>query len=150
MSGKVILLALLLSACAGRTTPPVVVTPPVDTTTTPPADTVPPVVVTPPDTTPPPVVVDTTLQILSLFVKPDSVSVKPGATVQFCPFFAFKGGNTAMPAEYFDKPDCVLYYNNGVSTQHRPTTEQQRIANRKCIEWEATGGTIEAALCDET
>jgi len=144
------------------TTPPVVVTPPTDTTpppvvVTPPADTTPPpvvpdsgIVVTPPDTTPPPVVIDTTLQILSLFVKPDSVSVKPGATVQFCPFFAFKGGNTAMPAEYFDKPDCVLYYNSGVSAQHRPTTEQQRIANRKCIKWEATGGTIEAVLCDET
>lgn len=93
------------------------------------------------DQPPPPPVVDTT--VTGLLLTPETVAVQPGDSVQFCAWVAFQDGAVAVRAS--DPPACHTRYQ--AAGLPAPDTSQQRIADGRCLQWSATGGTIAAELC---
>lgn len=93
---------------------------------------------------PGPIIVDSSLTVIGLDVKPDSVRVLAGQAQQFCAFIKFRGG--AIAQRLVDRPQCDAEYSRVMG----PTVSagQQAIADAFCLTWKATGGTITAAGCD--
>jgi len=116
-------------------------------------DTIPPVIDT--------LVIDSTLALMKIDVKPDSVQVfashnadgtpnndpaKP-KTQQFCPLLTFADGKIALPANYREFTVCASEYAKVPLAIRSVSAKQQARADSACIKWEATGGTITAAAC---
>jgi hypothetical protein len=103
--------------------------------------------------------VDSSLAMVKLDIKPDTVKVyasgpsntdptKYKTTQQFCAFIVFKDGKVAMRAQDKLHAECPVMYAQYYSLVKRSVTPaQQAVADKVCVQWSATGGTIGAEVC---
>jgi len=97
---------------------------------------------------PGPIIVDSSLTVIGLDVKPDTVkTLLAGQSQQFCTFIKFYGGAMALRAQ--DSPQCDPEYAKLPATARVVSATQQGIANVFCLTWKATGGTITVGGCDD-
>jgi hypothetical protein len=104
---------------------------------------------------PPPPSVDS-LTVAGIIVKPDSVkllAVAVGAVPtaanqqQFCAYVRLTSGHVALRAAQAAIPTCQTLYQTFSQTERAVTLAEQVVADRVCVAWTATGGTIAAAVC---
>lgn len=105
--------------------------------------------------------VDSSLAIKKIDIKPDTAKVfstrktdgtvnSVGITQQFCALVVFRDGKVALRAIEKDKPDCVNQYGKFPLAARSVSAKQQAVADKVCINWTATGGTIGAEICPTT
>lgn len=85
--------------------------------------------------------------ISNILVRPDTITVKPGTTIQFCAFPTFADGTVAMRDKDAIIPECVIEYNKFNDLQKKNTGSRLRNANLACFVWQTTGGTISTETC---
>lgn len=102
------------------------------------------------DTTPPvpdTVVVDSTLAVIGIDVKPDSLEIRSGQKQQFCAFVRFANGKIAQRARDRGLEYCDWVYPLYSPVARAVSPKQQTVADAVCVKWVAEGGTITAELC---
>ena len=85
-----------------------------------------------------------------LSVYPKTVTIDSTSTtrqVQFCAFVKFADGTTVMRDRDLVIPKCIEYYNTIPVEQRSTGGAKQRVANKMCLQWSTTGGTIENEVC---
>lgn len=88
------------------------------------------------------------LQIVKLYLKPDSVTIAPGQSVQFCAFLQYNDSTVVIRQQDQGTPECAAFYTSQfIAANKTPNTYQQTKANNSCIIWSATGGTIQQEVC---
>lgn len=85
-----------------------------------------------------------------LSVYPKTVTIDSTSTsrqVQFCTFIRFADNTMVMRDRDLVIPKCVEYYNTIPVEQRSVGGAKQRVANKMCLQWTTTGGTIENEVC---
>lgn len=91
---------------------------------------------------------DASVLIARLILKPDSAVVDTSGTVQFCAFLQYNDSTVVIRQQDQGTPACAQFYTTQfTAVQRQPNTYQQTKADRVCILWEATGGTIGQESC---
>ncbi|MDH5315294.1 MAG: hypothetical protein OEW44_02335 [Gemmatimonadota bacterium] len=100
---------------------------------------------------PPPVVdsVRADTLIVGLAVRPTTATLLPGQQQQMCGFVIFGDGQVVQRSVEQGNAVCDGFYRGGWAlTQRQPTAAQQAKADRTCLHWVATGGTVTLEPCD--
>jgi hypothetical protein len=85
-----------------------------------------------------------------LSVYPKTITIDSTSTtrqVQFCAFIKFADGTTVIRDRDLTIPKCIDYYNTIPVEQRSTGGAKQRVANKMCLSWTTTGGTIENEVC---
>lgn len=85
-----------------------------------------------------------TIGIAALETKPDSVTLAPGATQQFCAFVVFTDGQVAMRNPEKTISTCIDQYNKYPVQKRNPSSAQQSIADTTQVVWSVVNGTPSA------
>lgn len=80
-------------------------------------------------------------------IRPREVSVDTGGKVQFCAFLEYNDGSIVIRDRDKDKPTCITEYSKFDSVLRKSVGARLRNANTVCLQWQATGGTIENEVC---
>jgi hypothetical protein len=86
-------------------------------------------------------------RLVALVIKPDSVNLQPGATQQFCAFMKFSDSTIAIRDRDKSIPECVTFFSQFPDSLKANSGARQRKANAVCLQWQATGGTIDQEIC---
>lgn len=86
-------------------------------------------------------------KLANIQVVPKNPTVLPGATIQFCALLEFNDGSIVLRDKDALIPTCVTEYNKIDVALRKPIGARLRNANKVCLQWQATGGTIENESC---
>lgn len=84
-----------------------------------------------------------------LHIRPREVTVDTAGKVQFCAFLEFNDGSIVMRDKDLDKPICLNEYSKFDVGLRKSIGARLRQSNKVCLEWTATGGTIESETCSD-
>jgi hypothetical protein len=94
---------------------------------------------------PGPIIVDSSLIVIGLELKPDSVRILVRDTAVFCAFVEFHSGQIANRS--IAHPQCTTEYNKLPLFVRNVSAKQMASADSVCVQWSATGGTIGSEPC---
>lgn len=80
-------------------------------------------------------------------IRPKEVTVDTNGTVQFCAFLEFNDGSIVMRDRDKNIPTCITEYNKFNVSLQKSLGARLRNANTVCLQWQATGGTIQGETC---
>lgn len=86
-------------------------------------------------------------KLTNIQVVPKNPTVLPGASIQFCALLEFNDGSIVLRDKDTAIPACVTEYNKIDTSLRKPVGARLRNANKVCLQWQATGGTIESETC---
>jgi hypothetical protein len=86
-------------------------------------------------------------KLTGIQVVPKNPTVLPGAKIQFCALLEFNDGSIILRDKDKVIPACVTEYNKIDVALRKPIGARLRNANKTCVRWEVTGGTIEPEVC---
>ena len=86
-------------------------------------------------------------RLTAIVLKPDSVVLNPGQSIRFCPFVKYSDNTVAMRNRDSGFAECGIFYGQFPDSIKVSSGYKQRHANAVCIQWTATGGTIEQEVC---
>lgn len=90
---------------------------------------------------------DVYYKLTNIQVVPKNPTVLPGASIQFCALLEFNDGSIVLRDKDTAIPACVTEYNKIDTSLRKPIGARLRNANKVCLQWQATGGTIENETC---
>lgn len=80
-------------------------------------------------------------------IRPKEVTVDTNKTVQFCAFVEYNDGSIVMRDRDKSIPTCITEYNKFNISLQKSVGARLRNANKVCLQWQATGGTIQGETC---
>lgn len=86
----------------------------------------------------------------ALSLKPDSVTLAPGTTQQFCAFVVFVDGKVGIRNSEKLIPTCIDEYSKFPAAVRSPTTLQQSIADTVQVNWSVVNGSPAASTVNVT
>lgn len=86
-------------------------------------------------------------QISRLHIRPKTITVDTNGTVQFCAFLEFNDGSIVIRDKDRTNPICLMEYDKFSVELRKTGGARQRNANGVCLQWQATGGTIQSESC---
>lgn len=88
--------------------------------------------------------------IAALDVKPDSVTLAPGTTQQFCAFVVFTDGQVAIRNSEKTISTCIDQYNTFPLQIRNPSSLQQSIADTVQVTWSVVNGSPATSTANVT
>lgn len=86
-------------------------------------------------------------KVTRLHIRPREVTVDTGGKVHFCAFIEYNDGSIVIRDRDKDNPTCITEYSKFDSGLRKSLGARLRNANAVCLQWQATGGTIENEVC---